>query len=172
MAVKPLVFYPSNVLRTHCYRWAPTAFGRELAKSHAKDLRDTLSRISSGVALASPQIGVERASFAIRPDLLPAGIPDVLFDPHVVGIGETIQMTEGCLSIPGYQAFKTRYQEVTVTALDVEGASLEFKVSGLAAQAIQHEVDHLYGILIVDELPKEERHRIATDVTRLRQGKR
>ncbi len=109
---------------------------------------DTLHE-SSGVGLAANQVGVPLRIVVIH-------IPDedllVLINPEVVETEGERMVVEGCLSIPGYQAEICRAETVKVKAKSPSGKWIRRKASDLLAQAIQHEVDHLNGVLYIDYL--------------------
>ena len=113
------------------------------------DMIDTM-RNAPGVGLAAPQIGVSLRVVVIEtPDdgLIP------LINPEVVKHAGERRLMEGCLSVPGYQAEITRSKQVTVKALDREGKEIRIKaVDTLLAQALEHEIDHINGILYIDYL--------------------
>jgi peptide deformylase len=170
MPIKPLVLYPSKILRTRCEELKGHEFFTDAEQLLFQDLRDTLKYAHpTGVALAAPQIGVNLRAFAIKPELLPVGIPDVFFNPVIVADPDSkkVQMSEGCLSVPGFSAPMARHPEVTVNAVSFEGELFHVRLEGLAAQAVQHEVDHLDGKLVVDSLPESARIRLATNIKRL-----
>lgn len=103
-----------------------------------------------GVGLAAPQVGVSLRVVVIE-------TPDdglmTLINPEVVKTSGERQVTEGCLSVPGYQAEITRSRQVTVKALSREGKEIRLKaVDTLLAQALEHEIDHINGILYIDYL--------------------
>jgi peptide deformylase len=104
---------------------------------------------SSGVGLAANQIGVPLRIVVIQ---IPGEDVLVLINPEIVETkGERI-VIEGCLSVPGYQAEITRAETVKVRAKGRHGRVVRRKASDLLAQAIQHEVDHLNGVLYIDYL--------------------
>jgi peptide deformylase len=111
--------------------------------------------------LAAPQVGVglRFAVVDLQPDDKPA--PIVLINPEVTARSEE-QATreEGCLSLPGQYADVTRPARVTVRYTDVEGARRQIDAEGLLAACIQHEIDHLDGILFVDHLSALKRNMI------------
>ena len=113
------------------------------------DMIDTM-RNAPGVGLAAPQIGVSLRVVVIEtPDdgLIP------LINPEIVKHAGERRLMEGCLSVPGYQAEITRSKQVTVKALDREGKEIRIKaVDTLLAQALEHEIDHINGILYIDYL--------------------
>jgi len=104
---------------------------------------------SSGVGLAANQVGVPLRIVVIH-------VPDedlmVLINPEVVEAEGERTVVEGCLSIPGYQAEICRAETVKVKAKGRNGKLVRRKASDLLAQAIQHEVDHLNGVLYIDYL--------------------
>jgi peptide deformylase len=104
---------------------------------------------SSGVGLAANQVGVPLRIVVIQ-------IPDeellVLINPEIIEMKGERMVIEGCLSIPGYQAEICRAETVKVRAKGRHGRVIRRKASDLLAQAIQHEVDHLNGVLYIDYL--------------------
>ena len=113
------------------------------------DMVDTM-RAAPGVGLAAPQIGVSLRVVVIEtPDdgLIP------LINPEIVKSSGERRVIEGCLSVPGYQAEITRSRQVTVKALDRDGKEIRIKaVDTLLAQALEHEIDHINGVLYIDYL--------------------
>ncbi len=114
-----------------------------------------------GIGLAAPQVGVglRFAVVDLQPDDKPA--PMVLINPEVTAWSEE-QATreEGCLSLPGQYADVTRPARVTVRYTDAEGARRQTEAEGLLAACLQHEIDHLNGILFVDHLSALKRNMI------------
>ena len=114
-----------------------------------------------GIGLAAPQVGVglRFAVVDLMPDDKPA--PIVLINPEVIARSEE-QATreEGCLSLPGQYADVTRPARVTVRYTDVEGARRQIEADGLLAACLQHEIDHLDGVLFVDHLSALKRNMI------------
>jgi peptide deformylase len=114
-----------------------------------------------GIGLAAPQVGVglRFAIVDLMPDDKPA--PIVLINPEVTAHSEE-QATreEGCLSLPGQYADVTRPARVTVRYTDLAGAKRRIQAEGLLAACIQHEIDHLDGILFVDHLSALKRNMI------------
>lgn len=114
-----------------------------------------------GIGLAAPQVGVG-LRFAVV-DLMPDDKPTpiVLINPEVIARSEE-QATreEGCLSLPGQYADVTRSARVTVRYTDAEGTRRQIEAEGLLAACLQHEIDHLDGILFVDHLSALKRNMI------------
>ena len=114
-----------------------------------------------GIGLAAPQVGVG-LRFAIV-DLMPDDKPSpiVLINPEVVGTSEELATREeGCLSLPGQYADVTRPARVAVRYTDSDGARRQIEAEGLLAACVQHEIDHLDGILFVDHLSALKRNMI------------
>ena len=119
---------------------------------------ETMHSVPGRVGLAAPQVGVSLRVIVI-------GIPEeediVLVNPEIVRkTGERL-MDEGCLSVPGYVGQINRAEVVTVKGRDRNGKAIRIKSDGLLAQALEHEIDHLNGVLYVDHLESEDMlHRI------------
>lgn len=153
MARRKVVQYPSDVLRQRC---------RKVTKVDGSiqrlidDMAETLTS-EHGVGLAAPQVGELWRVVTIQ---LPedeedphAGKLIVMINPEIVKAeDDDWEPDEGCLSLPGYVANVRRYYRVTAKALDRRGKEFRIKGEGLLAQAIQHEIDHLNGILFIDHL--------------------
>jgi peptide deformylase len=95
----------------------------------------------------------------------------VLINPELEPLPGKIESgPEGCLSIPGIYADVERPGAVQVRALDLEGQVVEFEAEGLLSRALQHEVDHLDGVLFIDRLDAEERTRVADELDEIAGG--
>ncbi|MCL0047387.1 peptide deformylase [Thermodesulfovibrionales bacterium] len=115
---------------------------------------------ASGIGLAAPQVGVLQRVIVIDVGAKEErGRPLVLINPRITETDGLIDSKEGCLSIPGYSASIKRAEKVVVKGLDREGKIAEIKANGLLAKVLQHEIDHLDGLLIIDRLePTVERN--------------
>ncbi len=103
---------------------------------------------AEGVGLAAPQIGIAKRFFVVTAD---DGIRRVFINPQIIKTSaEMCEYDEGCLSLPGFDETIIRPQEVTVTALDENGKQFTLDADGLLARVIQHENDHLDGIVYID----------------------
>jgi len=137
-----LVLYPDQVLRTVC---EPV----EVFDSALRDLAEemlTLMRHHSGIGLAAPQVG-------LRHRLIVCGMAERLFtltNFEVKDATEPRDFIEGCLSLPGIQVNVRRPERIRVTGYDLHGQRRSFGAVGLWARVIQHELDHLNGVLICD----------------------
>ncbi len=126
------------------------------------DMLETM-RAAHGLGLAAPQVGVAQRLAVVEisePD--GEGNPRtktfVLINPEVVKSSEeTWENPEGCLSIPGWRGVVQRPSKITVKALDRDGNRVKFDAEGMLARAIQHEVDHLDGVLYIDKLVAPDR---------------
>ena len=117
---------------------------------------------AEGVGLAAPQIGLGVRLIVVDPhDEVTA--PFALFNPEVVAAGaETDKIEEGCLSIPGIRELVERPTTCVVDALDTEGRPVHVEAEGFLARILQHEIDHLNGVLFLDHLsPIKRRMAIA-----------
>jgi len=103
---------------------------------------------AEGIGLAAPQIGISKRVIVVD---IGEGIIE-LINPEILSVLGSEDNVEGCLSIPGVQGKVPRAMEVTVRARDRNGGLMEIKASGLLARALQHEIDHLDGILFVDKV--------------------
>lgn len=149
MAVLPIVTYPSETLKMQCEK--VTEFDSELHKL-LDDMADTMYD-APGIGIAAPQIGVLKQITVI--DLSEDGSELIeLINPVITTKEGSVSSEEGCLSIPGYRASVKRAEAVVVKAQDRNGA--EFEVSGeeLMSFCLQHEIDHLNGILFTDKLSR------------------
>ena len=125
-------------------------------KELAADMHETMD-LAPGVGLAGPQIGVMRRIIVVH---VPEGYdgddsPDLrltLLNPEIVkGHGMELAM-EGCLSIPGWIGEVPRMGVITVKAMDLDNRSIRIKAEGYLARVLQHEIDHLDGILFPDRM--------------------
>jgi peptide deformylase len=96
-----------------------------------------------------------------------AFMPLVLINPHLEPLGELVTGPEGCLSFPGIYADVTRPAMVDVAALNQEGRPITFRCGGLLARAIQHETDHLHGILFIDRMSRKVKEELRQELDRL-----
>lgn len=110
-------------------------------------------RAENGVGLAAPQVGQSLRLCTIQED----GIEYVLINPTITSKSKTkIISEEGCLSFPGEFFPIPRHEKVQVRYLDKDGKEAKLKAGGLLARALQHEIDHLDGILIIQRIPKKK----------------
>jgi peptide deformylase len=116
-----------------------------------------------GIGLAAPQVGVSVRLIVV--DLSIGEDPDsliVLLNPEIIVKEGTIKMDEGCLSVPDINEAVTRAERVVVKGHDLEGRAVEVEGEELLAVALQHEIDHLDGILFIDHISRLKRSRYIT----------
>lgn len=152
MAVRPLRLYPDPVLRSAC---APvTRFDASL-RALVDDLVDTVDA-PGRAGLAAPQIGVPLRVFSYHVD----DQRGYVINPEIVERSREQQSgEEGCLSLPGLWFPLERAARAVVTGVDLEGRPLTVAGEGLLARCLQHEVDHLDGLLYIDRLERSVRKR-------------
>ena len=134
-------------------------------KKLAADMLETLHADPGRVGLAAPQVGVSLRVVVI-------GIPDeediILINPEIVRRKGTRQVPEGCLSVPGYMGQINRAESVTAKGRDLNWKEVRIKAEGLLAQALEHETDHLNGVVYVDHLENmDELRKVETEETEL-----
>ncbi|MGE4584777.1 MAG: peptide deformylase [Sphaerochaeta sp.] len=125
---------------------------------------------ADGVGLAAPQVGVGSRLFVIN---IQGKERRAYVNPQILETSiETETAEEGCLSIPGVWHDVQRPARVTVQAQDLEGKAFTVKAEGLLARAIQHEYDHLNGVLFIDRLDEEERGKMVKAYEKRTKGRR
>ena len=164
---------------------AVTVFDQDLSDLARDMIKAT--RVLNGIGLAAVQLGIHKRlvvldipqrSMSEPPtpgelQLLPQ-MPVVLVNPRIVEYNkEIVPYDEGCLSVPNLYAEVLRPSMIKVVAQDLSGAEFEFECGGLLARCIQHEVDHLDGLLFVDRLTEEAAAAVASDLSAMkRRGKK
>lgn len=149
MAVLEIRKYPDRVLKQKA---SPvTEFDADLQKL-IDDMTDTMYD-APGVGLAAPQVGVSRRLAVIDISTKGAKMPLlVLINPVFLLKEGSIEFEEGCLSLPEYTAKIERAEKVVVRTMDRKGKEIELEAEGLLAIALQHEIDHLDGLLLIDRI--------------------
>jgi peptide deformylase len=156
MAVLPIVTVPAPILRQKTKK--VSSIDKSIKKLVA-DMRETLHAESGRVGLAAPQVGV---SLRVTVICLPDEEGKEKSEDIILINGEIIKrkgqrlVNEGCLSIPGYIGEIYRAETVTAKGLDINGKKIRIKGEGLLSQALEHEIDHLDGVLYVDKLENPE----------------
>lgn len=118
-----------------------------------RDMFETMYA-ASGVGLAAPQVGVGKRVIIV--DVSPVDkeiAPIALVNPEIVERQGLVEGTEGCLSVPGVEGVVPRAESVLVRALDTQGQPVKIRAEGLLSRALQHEIDHLDGVLFIDRIP-------------------
>ncbi len=155
-ATLPILMPPNPILRTKT---------RKVTPADLDQLQSLLPRMfatmyaAPGIGLAAPQIGVG-LRFAVV-DLMPddTRAPFVLINPEIIRVSEDWTVREeGCLSLPGQYADVSRPARVAVRYQDLDGVMHETEAEGLLSACLQHEIDHLDGVLFVDHLSALKRN--------------
>ncbi len=156
-----LIYVPDPALRAKSS--AIIVFGAEL-----RELVDNMVRVmreEKGVGLAAPQLGISQRVIVLevaqaleRDGEFIEPVPlTVLINPEIAPVGnDKTEGWEGCLSIPGHRGYVERWRHIAYTAQDINGHVLQGRASDFHARIIQHEVDHLDGILYTDRTDRVE----------------
>jgi len=136
-----------------------------------------------GVGLAAQQVGlalqltvIDVRGITDRPSSLEVAgqpvevaelMPLILINPEITAVGKPVSGPEGCLSFPEIFADITRSDMVDVKAMNQEGKIIEFRCGGLLARAVQHETDHLHGILFIDRMDKKTKEELRPELDEL-----
>jgi peptide deformylase len=156
-ALLPILYVPDPKLRAKA---KPVAAGDDRIPALAERMLATMYK-APGIGLAAPQVGelLRLVVVDLRPDDKPD--PMVLVNPEIVGLSkELAAREEGCLSLPNQFAEVTRPAVVKVRWTDLSGARREVEADGLLSACLQHEIDHLDGVLFVDHLSALKRNMI------------
>jgi peptide deformylase len=158
MALRPIVVAPDPVLKAK-------ALPVETVDAELRQLMDDMLETmyaAPGIGLAAPQVGVSKRVIVM--DIAHEDEPKAplfMANPELVWVSdEDSTYEEGCLSVPEHYADVVRPAEIRVTYLDRDGKKQELKADGLLATVIQHEMDHLEGILFIDHLSSLKRNMI------------
>ncbi len=146
-----ILTHPNPVLKQHAAEVDPATDEelRALVEQMVKIMHE-----APGVGLAAPQIGVQKRVIVMDLD---DGVV-ALCNPQLVQTSELTELEdEGCLSVPGITVPVERFFDVTCEAQDLKGNPVRIEASGLLARVLQHETDHLDGVLIIDRAAPEER---------------
>jgi len=152
-------------------------FGDPVLKSKAAEITDvdgklvrlvddmftTLYESDLGIALAAPQIGVQKQIFVWDLD----GEQQVIFNPEIVESDGEWVYDEGCLSIPGLYVEMLRPKQVLVRGVSLDGEVIEIEADELEARMFQHEIDHLNGVLMFDRLEGDQRKEALAEYRRI-----
>ena len=159
MPDRPIRRYGDPVLRTVC---DPVTRFDDALRALVRDLADTAAP-DGRAAVAAPQIGVARRVFAYDLD----GRVGHVVNPTVVETGgELRDIDEGCLSVPGLWFPTPRWEHAAVEGFDEHGEPVRVEGEGVFAQMLQHETDHLDGIVYVETLPVERRREARSAIRR------
>lgn len=173
MSVLPIVTYDDPILRQKA---------KEIA-ANSKDLQTLIDDMfetmynGAGVGLAAPQIGESVRLFVIDADVMtedsdePDLGPVVFLNPVIVNHSEAnVAKEEGCLSIPGIRESVSRPESITIEYLDRNFSTSKLEVSGWISRVIQHELDHLDGILFIDHLGSFRKRLLKGKLNQVKEG--
>ena len=147
--------YPDKRLRTIA---KPVVRVDETIKQQVKDMFETMYE-ATGIGLAATQVNFHQRIIVI--DISDQyNEPICLINPEIIEESGEIQCEEGCLSVPDYYEIIVRANDIKVKALNQNGESFELEASEMLSVCIQHEIDHLNGILFVDHLSKLKKKRL------------
>lgn len=168
MAIREILLYPehSDVLTTEC---DPVDEVDDETRQLVDDLAETMYD-APGIGLAAPQVGVTKRVTVIDvsdPEE-PGGELHVLINPEILEREGTITWEEGCLSFPGLYGDVVRSEWVRVRAKDRDGETREIEGEGILAVAMQHEIDHLDGILFLDRMSPLKRRMARKEYKKIR----
>lgn len=155
-----LKIFPDAVLRTLC---DPVETFNAQLREWTEEMFEIM-RQSEGIGLAGPQAGISRQLFVcgIENDSL------CLINPTIIQADSQADMIEGCLSLPDMHVKVTRNDRIVVAGYDIQGRQIQYELTGLWARVVQHEMDHLKGVLICDygknvDIEKQKSGRDAAD---------
>ena len=162
MAILPICRFPEDpVLRRKAKRVS------RIDKSIQRIIDDMVETVqqANGVGLAAPQVGVSLRVIVLQ---MPEEEPIAIINPEIVKRAGEQDVNEGCLSIPGYFGEMKRSASVTVKGQDRQGKAIRLKATGLMAEVLEHEIDHLNGTLYLHHLESQDKlHKVEVpDTTR------
>jgi len=156
MALLEIVEFPNPGLKENC---AEVTEVTDEIKTLLEDMAETMYD-APGVGLAAPQIGIQKRIIVVDPgpknpeDENETGELYKLVNPEIIKSEGQVDSEEGCLSIPGIKETIKRSQRVVVKALNEDGEEINIDADGFLAIVLQHEIDHLNGVLFIDHLSR------------------
>ena len=166
-----LCYYGNPVLRK---RAKPVAEVTAAERQLADEMLETLYATGNGIGLAATQVGVLKRLIIvdIGEDDDESYEPLVLFNPEILSVAGEVVAEEGCLSIPNVTAEVRRPEKIVVAGLDIRGESVHIETDGLLARVLQHEIDHLNGVLFIDRISGLKRQLLKDELLRVQQAER
>lgn len=154
MSLRKIVTYPDNVLQEKTEKVTDIDTS---VQTLIDDMIETMYA-APGVGLAANQVGVNKriAVIDVSGQEEPAALI-VLINPEIIHHADELEIEEGCLSIPGYTTVVKRAKRVVVSCLDRNGQEVTIEGDDLLARALQHEIDHLDGLLMIDRIGRIKR---------------
>lgn len=146
----------------------------EAERQFAEQMLETLYATGNGIGLAATQVGILK-----RLIIVDIGEEDdetyeplVLFNPELMSVDGEIVAEEGCLSIPDVTAEVKRPEQIVVEGIDVQNESVRIEADGLLARVLQHEIDHLNGVLFIDRISGLKRQLLKEELLKIQQAER
>ena len=156
MAKLEIKIYPDPVLRKKARQVAKVG---ESERKLAYDMIETM-RFANGVGLAAPQVGISKRIIVVEDTEGDNRVALTLINPRITRKKGKVKFCEGCLSLPGVSNDVVRPEFIAVEALNLDGDVLKINADGLLARIIQHEADHLDGIMFIDKIGFLKRKKI------------
>ena len=155
MAILEIITYPDKFLKIRTY--LVEEINDEIRKL-VEDMADTMYQ-APGVGLAAIQVGANKSILVYDPEADKENRPyKVLINPEIISMeGEVLSENEGCLSVPDFRADVKRAESVVVTGIDMDWNPVKIETEGLLSIILQHEIDHLNGILFIDRISSLKR---------------
>jgi len=148
MAYMQIKTYPDPVLRKVC---KPIETIHDEMVTLCNDMVETM-RLAQGAGLAANQVGVSIRLIVLDPRTKKNDNPIILINPVITEQNSEEITEEGCLSLPKFYEYVKRAKRVFVTGINIKGEPFEMECEGFMARAVQHELDHLNGVLLIDHL--------------------
>jgi len=148
MAIREILIHPAICLKQTAERVSD--FGEEF-QAICTDLEDTLLQAPGCVGIAAPQIGISQRVVIVDVKASEFG-QLVLVNPEILDHEGLVRGREGCLSVPDFTGNVIRAEKIVVNAQSKEGEQVTFEFTGFEARVVQHEIDHLDGLLFLDRL--------------------
>jgi peptide deformylase len=148
LTILPIVMFPEKILKQKCVK--VTSFDKNLAKL-LNNMYETMVE-ADGVGLAAPQVGVKKQVAVVEVDE-ESGVVEMI-NPEILETSEEQTGVEGCLSIPDVYGEVTRSYRIKIRAQNRRGENYELEAEDFLARAIQHEIDHLQGILFISKISR------------------
>lgn len=148
---QPVVKYPEDVLRQPA---EPVERVNKRIRQLVARMKE-VAKLAHGIGLAAPQVGV--SSRVIIASIGESRMT-TLINPRILRADGAVWGEEGCLSIPGLYGDVERANVVEVEAMDIEGKPVKYLLEGMAARVVQHEIDHLDGVLFIDKVDLDSLH--------------
>ena len=144
-----ILVYPDPFLARKA---APVSAVDDRVRTLIRDMFETMYA-AEGIGLAAPQVGVGKRVIVLDVSPVDENVPPMaIVNPEILERKGSVAGEEGCLSVPGVQGEVCRAETVVVRGLDPEGKPLHLSAAGILSRALQHEIDHLDGILFIDRI--------------------